>query len=96
MAELAQKKRARAPHRSVATKKVHEVDRMLVAIGTGGMPNVVKLEGLKATLREKLSYQRQLDTDIEGLIEGEEDLTVKVQKSEDLAQEIHTAIAGIE
>ena len=69
---------------------------MLVAIGTGGMPDVVKLEGLKATLREKLSYLRQLDRDIEGLIEGEEDLTVEVQQLEDLAQEIHTAIAGIE
>jgi hypothetical protein len=95
MAELAQRRRSRAPHRSTVTKRVQEVNRLLADIDGGSPPDVDRLEGIKATLRDKLTYPRQLDEEIEKLIVDETDLETEVQQSEDIAESINTAMAGL-
>ena len=66
MAELAQKRKARAPHRSVTTKRILEVNNLLTAIDGGDAPDFDKLAGLRATLSDKLAYLKQLNREIEG------------------------------
>ena len=95
MAELAQKRKVRAPHRRAAMKKIQEVKTLLAAIAGGDAPDIDKLTGLRATLTEKLAYLRQLDREIERLIEDDEALDTEVQQSEDVVQEISIAIAGL-
>ena len=94
--ELTQKKRARAPHRSVTTRKITEVEAMLAAIKAGGEPDLAKLAGIRTVLKDKLDLLRTLDKEIEDLTEDDTALDTEVQQAEDIVEAIYTALAGID
>ena len=94
--ELTQKKRARAPHRSVTTRKITDVEAMLAAIKAGGEPDLAKLAGIRTVLKDKLDLLRTLDKEIEDLTEDDAALDTEVQQAEDIVEAIYTALAGID
>jgi thiamine biosynthesis lipoprotein ApbE len=95
MAELAQRRKARVPHRNVVTKKMQEANTVLTEVANGATLDVDKLEGLRKTLREKLTYFKQLDRVIKELIEDDSEFKAFVKQSEDIVESINTAMAKI-
>ena len=90
---LNRKRRIRAGHRGVATKRIHELEGLLTG---GDRPDPQRLAQLKLSLQEKHSALRQLDNEILELIEGEADITKDIDESDSFNQTIYEALVKIE
>ena len=101
MAEgLVKKRRIRAGHKAVITKRLSEVKGILETVerepGEPGEPDLVKLAQLKMALTEKLEVLKQLDNEILDLLESEEDITREIEQSDTFNQRVYETLVRID
>ena len=94
MEGLVKKKRIRAGHRSVVTKRIGEVERLLAATEDG--ERVVRLAQLQLTLKEKLEILKQLDNEVLDFLETEEDISAEIEASDNYNQGVYQALVNID
>ena len=99
MAEgLTKKRRIRAGHRGVVTKRLAEVNGLM---GTEGgedrpRPDSLKLAQLQMALKEKLEVLKQLDGEILDLLASEEDIATEIEQADDYNHNIYEALVRME
>ncbi|XP_003391348.1 PREDICTED: uncharacterized protein LOC100639084, partial [Amphimedon queenslandica] len=92
MADIAAKKRVRRGQRGAVTRKIGEAVGLLQA----EEPDMAKLEQIGATLEEKKEALRDMDKEIEELIEDEEELVDEICKGDEVREEIKAIISRID
>ena len=83
--DLVKKKRIRAGHRGVVTRRVAEAERLL----GGDSPDPEQVSRLITILEEKLLILWKLDGEILELMEREEDIVTEIEKADAHNQGIH-------
>ena len=96
MAELTKKKRIRAGHRGVVTRRIKEVDDLVAAITPTHPADLAKLAQLKLSLKEKLDTLSKLDDEILELIDTDAELVADIDEADTIKQGIYAAIVKIE
>ena len=97
MAEgLVRKRRVRAGHRGVVTKRLQEVNEVLAAIESGATADPSKLVPFKLTLQEKLDTLKRLDNEILDLVEDDMALVQEIEQADAFNQDIYEALVKIE
>ena len=98
MAEgLVKKRRIRAGHKAIITKRLSEVKGILETVEREtGEPDLVKLAQLKMALTEKLEVLKQLDNEILDLLESEEDITHEIEQSDTFNQRVYETLVRID
>ena len=94
--QLTKKKRIRAGHKGVVTRRMKEVDDIVAAMTPTHPADLAKLAQLKLSLKEKLETLSKLDDEIFQLIDADEELIADMDEADTIKQGIYAAIVKIE